>query len=144
MFRLKVIFRPLQHFRYHMLCPIWDPIVFTIVEYIQLKLSKYVLILFIKCVIYRLCLKIKIIKMFLKFFLNGQNIWQQKYCKGLKMTNFQPKHVALLKNKTDCADVYCVTLIELQAHRDVFIQKVQNMHLYYDHTLYNFPLYTFV
>ena len=28
----------------------------------------------------------------------------------------RPKHVALLKNKKDCADVYCVTLIELQAH----------------------------
>jgi len=41
--------------------------VFTIVEYIQLKLSKKVLILFIECVIYRLCLKIKIFK---KFFLN--------------------------------------------------------------------------
>ena len=27
MFRLKVIFRPLQHFSYHMLCPLWDPIV---------------------------------------------------------------------------------------------------------------------
>jgi len=30
----------------------------------------------------------------------------------LKMTNFQSKHVALLKNKKDCADVYRVTLIE--------------------------------
>jgi len=28
------------------------------------------------------------------------------------MTNFQSKHVALLKNKNDCADVYCVTLID--------------------------------
>jgi len=28
------------------------------------------------------------------------------------MTNFQSKHVALLKNKKDCADIYCVTLIE--------------------------------
>ena len=27
------------------------------------------------------------------------------------MINFQSKHVALLKNKKDCADVYCVTLI---------------------------------
>jgi len=35
---------------------------FTIVEYIQLKLSKKILILFIKCVIYRLCLNIKIFK----------------------------------------------------------------------------------
>ena len=34
--------------------------------------------------------------------------------RGLKMTNFYSKHVALLKNKKDCADVYCVTLIELQ------------------------------
>ena len=41
----------------------------------------------------------------------------------MKMTNFQSKHVALLKNKKDCAGVYCVTLIELQAHRDAFIQK---------------------
>ena len=39
------------------------------------------------------------------------------------MTNFQSKHVALHKNKKDCADVYCVTLIELQAHRDAFIQN---------------------
>jgi len=30
---------------------------------------------------------------------------------GLKMTNFYSKHVALLKNKKDCADVYCVRLI---------------------------------
>ena len=30
------------------------------------------------------------------------------------MTNFLSKHVALFKNKRDCADVYCVTLIELQ------------------------------
>ena len=37
------------------------------------------------------------------------------------MTNVQSKHVASLKNKKDCADVYCVTLIELQAHRDAFI-----------------------
>ena len=38
------------------------------------------------------------------------------------MTNFQSKHVALLKNKKECADVYCVTLVESQAHRDAFIQ----------------------
>jgi len=36
-----------------------------------------------------------------------------KCCKGLKMTNFWSKHVALLENKKGCADVYCVTLIEL-------------------------------
>jgi len=30
----------------------------------------------------------------------------------------------LLKNKIDCADVYCVTLIELLAHRDAFIQNI--------------------
>ena len=30
---------------------------------------------------------------------------------------------SLLKNKKDCADVYCVKLTELQAHRDAFIQK---------------------
>jgi len=35
-----------------------------------------------------------------------------KCCKGLKMTNFQSKHVALLKNTKDCADVHCVTLTE--------------------------------
>ena len=29
------------------------------------------------------------------------------------MTNFQSKHVALLQNKKDCADVYCVTLMGL-------------------------------
>ena len=56
-----------------------------------------------------------------------------KCCKGLKMTNFYSKHVALLKNKKkkDCADVYCVTLIELQAHRDAFIQNtsIQSFHL---------------
>jgi len=46
-----------------------------------------------------------------------------KYCKGLKMTNLV-KHVALLKNKIDFADVYCVTLIGLLAHRDAFIQKI--------------------
>jgi len=39
------------------------------------------------------------------------------------MTNFYSKHVALIKNKKDCADLYCVTLIELQAHRDAFIQN---------------------
>ena len=42
------------------------------------------------------------------------------------MTNIKSKHVALLKNKKDCADIYCVTLIELQAHRDAFIQKKRN------------------
>jgi len=46
-----------------------------------------------------------------------------KCCKGLKITNFLSKHVALLKNKKGCADIYCVTLIELQAHRDAFIQN---------------------
>ena len=45
---------------------------------------------------------------------------------GLKITNFQSKHVALLKNKKDCVDVYCVTLIELQAHRDAFIQNKED------------------
>jgi len=30
----------------------------------------------------------------------------------------------LLKNKKYCADVYCVTLIELQAHHDAFIQNI--------------------
>ena len=39
------------------------------------------------------------------------------------MTNFWSKHVALLKNKIDCADIYCVTLIKLEAHRDAFIQN---------------------
>jgi len=29
-----------------------------------------------------------------------------------------------LKNKKDCADLYCVTLIELQAHCDAFIQNI--------------------
>ena len=29
----------------------------------------------------------------------------------------------MLKNKKDCADVYGVTLIELQTHRDAFIQR---------------------
>ena len=54
----------------------------------------------------------------------GKAPGNEKCCKGLKMTNFQSKHVALLKNKKDCADVYCVTLSELQAHRDAFIQNV--------------------
>ena len=43
------------------------------------------------------------------------------------MTNFQSKHVALLENKRDCADVYCVTLTELQAHRDAFIQNYSEL-----------------
>jgi len=42
---------------------------------------------------------------------------------GLKMSKIWSKHVTLLKNKKDCADVYCVTLIELQAHCDAFIQN---------------------
>jgi len=42
------------------------------------------------------------------------------------MTNFSSKRVALLKNKKDCADIYCVTLIELQAHRNAFIQNIYN------------------
>jgi len=29
----------------------------------------------------------------------------------------------LRKNKKDCADIYCVTLIELEAHHDAFIQN---------------------
>ena len=48
---------PYNIFRYQMLYPLWDPIVFTVVEYIYLKLSKKVLILFIKCVIYRIVSK---------------------------------------------------------------------------------------
>jgi len=32
-----VIFRSLQHFRYQMLCLLWDPIVFIFVEYILVK-----------------------------------------------------------------------------------------------------------
>ena len=42
------------------------------------------------------------------------------------MTNFYSKHLALfivLKNKKDSADLYCITLTELQAHRDAIIQK---------------------
>jgi len=38
-----------------------------------------------------------------------------KCSKGLKMTNFKSKHVALLKYKIDCANIYCVTLIEFLA-----------------------------
>jgi len=54
------------------------------------------------------------------------------------MTNFKSKHVALLKNnKKDCADVYCVTLIELQAHRDAFIQNTS----YSGHSLMNSEFY---
>ena len=34
-----------------MLCPLWDPIVFAIVEYILVKIFEINLILFIKCVI---------------------------------------------------------------------------------------------
>jgi len=41
----------------------------------------------------------------------GKASGDEKFCKGLKMTNFQSKHVALLKNEIDCADVYCVTLV---------------------------------
>jgi len=37
------------------------------------------------------------------------------------------KHVALFKNKIDCADVYCVTLIELKTHRDAFIQNISEI-----------------
>jgi len=37
------------------------------------------------------------------------------------MTNFKSKHVALLKNKIDRADI---TLIEFQAYRDAFIQNI--------------------
>ena len=48
-----------------------------------------------------------------------------KCYKGLKMTKVQSKHVALLKSKKDCADVYCVTLIELQAHHEAFIQNIR-------------------
>ena len=40
-----------------------------------------------------------------------------KCCKGLKMTK------VLVETCKDCADVCCVTLNELQAHRDAFIQK---------------------
>jgi len=43
------------------------------------------------------------------------------------MTNFKSKHIAFLKNKKYCVDVYCVTLIELQAHRDTFIQNLLAM-----------------
>jgi len=42
------------------------------------------------------------------------------------MTDFKSKHVALfilLKNKKDCADGYCITLIELEAHRNALIQN---------------------
>jgi hypothetical protein len=36
-----VIFRPLQ-FCYQILCPLWDPIVFTVVEYVLAKVSRKV------------------------------------------------------------------------------------------------------
>ena len=39
------------------------------------------------------------------------------------MTDVWSKHVALLKNKKECAEVYCVTLIELQAYRDALIHN---------------------
>jgi hypothetical protein len=62
-----------------MICPLWDPIVFTVVEYIQLKLSKKkVLILFVKCVIYRLCINIKMFKQFFfnsAFMVTGTHSW---------------------------------------------------------------------
>jgi len=34
----------------------------------------------------------------------------------------------VLKNKKDCADVYCITLTELQAHRDALIQNNYHGH----------------
>ena len=48
---MLVIFRPLQ-FCYLMLCPLWDPIVFTVVEYVLATVSR-------KVYNYRLCLNIK-------------------------------------------------------------------------------------
>jgi len=43
------------------------------------------------------------------------------------MTNVWSKRVALFivlkNNKKDSADVYCITSIELPAHRDALIQK---------------------
>jgi len=53
-------------------------------------------------------------------------VLNQGYMFRLKFSHLQAlwsKHVALIKNKKDCADVYCVTLMELQAHRDAFIQN---------------------
>ena len=38
---MLVIFRPIQHFRYQMLCPLWDPIVFTVVEHIVFDNCKH-------------------------------------------------------------------------------------------------------
>jgi len=54
---------------------------------------------------------------------SGQSIWLRKCCRGLKMTNFSRIRIKF-KNKINCADVHCVTLIGFQAHRDAFIQKV--------------------
>jgi len=57
------------------------------------------------------------------------------------MTKFKSKHVALfivLKNKKDCADIYCITLNELQASRDALIQK-RTRSLNYTGRLHRWP-----
>jgi len=51
---------------------------------------------------------------------------QKKSIKVTQCTSAQYFYIlkqASLKNKQDCVDVYCVTLIELQAYRDAFIQN---------------------
>ena len=41
------------------------------------------------------------------------------------MTNIQSKHVALLQNKQIVLTYVCVILIDIQAHRDAFIQNIR-------------------
>jgi len=58
-----------------MLCQLWEPTEFTFLEYITVKLSYKVMILLIKCVIYGLCLSIKIKKFFLNCALIFTRYW---------------------------------------------------------------------
>jgi len=46
------------------------------------------------------------------------------------------------KSEKDCTDVYCVTLIGLQAHRDAFIQNIILYHTILHHIITYLPYHT--
>jgi hypothetical protein len=65
-----------------MVCPLWDPTVFTIVEYVLATVSRKVFYKsFLETVANTYSTAVNTMG-----FQSGQNIWQRN-CKGLKMTN---------------------------------------------------------
>ena len=190
MFRLNVshLQAPIQ-FHYQMLCPLWDPIVFTFVDYLLAKAFQKSFNY--RGVIFRLCLSIKTTKhknsflysvlippdiqswgtvVVLRFgvgvfllslfdmdscvrlqlrsfavtaFPKSTKHLVTKSYRGLKMTNIQSKHVALLQNKQIVLTYVCVILNDFQAHHDAFIQNSSIIVKYWTHLFFKYYLMLF-